>query len=874
MSFCRAIVGSLLLLAAGRPPIATAQDALPSSAVAADFFHVVATSGNATVWVAPPSWKLSPQVGAPGAVRTAVSLAAARNEYEPVQLVTRAGTTGHRRLSLGGPWTGPSGDVLETTLHDVLFTGGGLCATGVADRLAPVTFGANLDVCATGNQAWWLTVHVPTNAAAGLYENTLEIELPALVTSLPVRVTVYDFTLPADAGFTLMANHVFTGSPTNWDLVKAWYAQHRITLENALYPSAFSHPITWGSCTNFYDEGDQPAVYSVRALADRYLAGNGFNDGQGFPRFVGQKFYTSGDPRPPSFCGEPIAGDPRGAQYGTTAYNEKWGAFLKALQDYADPNVAPTNGGNPFGHDYLAKMLYLVMNEPQNAADHDLAAWLAQVSRQYAPLLRLMIAEEAKPEIFDNGTYPGQGYDVWLGHLPAYAGAIGHAQTRRAANGEESWWYMLPNEPDHFLHPTKIARPAVETRALAWLAWQQRVEGWYDSDQESPLLVVTNLPADVHITTTVRAELLRETAEDYAWFRLANGGAKPLPRVANPADAFVAPLADALTGWTRDPARLHALRLQLGARIAGASWNAQLPDDGVRPFGSYYLNFQNPAGNPVDDPLVVAGRTWEKVGWTNYNPATQLGWLLPSTGAGQFLYGYSAAATNADEVQKSWLYDDYGRLVTFVVGLDDGVYDVELAMGRPNANSVALATVNGEDLFGDRAANQPEPIAGNEVRTRRIAVMGGRLAIEIGQPLPGDLQFVNYLAIEAVAPTSRDGLDDRWQVEQFGSTTAADALADGDPDLDGVDNATEFLFGTDPNDGGSVPRLTTQAQAPALELAWPARSGRVYRVEGSTDLQTWQPLAAPVIGTATTVTVALPLTNEPALLLRIAPLVP
>ena len=46
-----------------------------------------------------------------------------------------------------------------------------------------------------------------------------------------------------------------------------------------------------------------------------------------------------------------------------------------------------------------------------------------------------------------------------------------------------------------------------------------------------------------------------------------------------------------------------------------------------------------------------------------------------------------------------------------------------------------------------------------------------------------------------------DGLDDLWEVANFGNTTAQDGT--GDPDGDGKDNLFEFAFNGDPNDAAS-----------------------------------------------------------------------
>ena len=74
-----------------------------------------------------------------------------------------------------------------------------------------------------------------------------------------------------------------------------------------------------------------------------------------------------------------------------------------------------------------------------------------------------------------------------------------------------------------------------------------------------------------------------------------------------------------------------------------------------------------------------------------------------------------------------------------------------------------------------------------------------------------------------------------WQIENFGSTNSPDASADADPDRDGMSNYTEFLVGTDPNDTGSVFRITSlERQGDDIRIAWtmgPSRTNVLQRTE-------------------------------------------
>ncbi len=62
---------------------------------------------------------------------------------------------------------------------------------------------------------------------------------------------------------------------------------------------------------------------------------------------------------------------------------------------------------------------------------------------------------------------------------------------------------------------------------------------------------------------------------------------------------------------------------------------------GAHPRAEYSLNFQDPAGPPSADPLVVDGHEWQKIGWEAYDIKKGYGWSGPYIGdASIMLYQY------------------------------------------------------------------------------------------------------------------------------------------------------------------------------------------------------------------------------------------
>lgn len=97
-----------------------------------------------------------------------------------------------------------------------------------------------------------------------------------------------------------------------------------------------------------------------------------------------------------------------------------------------------------------------------------------------------------------------------------------------------------------------------------------------------------------------------------------------------------------------------------------------------------------------------------------------------------------------------------------------------------------------------------------------------------------------------------DGLPNAWEIA-YGLDPNSDLDPNGathDFDLDGVDNLTEYIAGTAPNDNTSF--LSVQVVDPAGTITWNSVSGRNYQVERATSLLApvvWQPVGGVQPGT-------------------------
>lgn len=696
----------------------------PITPAAGEYTYKLSESpGDLPLWTAPVAHKVQASERAPATTKSGLRLSAARHEHEPVQLVL-----------------GPAGGSVTVKVAPFPKLGSGQRLSlavasyeaGWEEHLTPLADGGSVTLSAGQGTPLWLTVYVPEAAPAGEHTTTLTLTRAAGAVTIPVTLYVFDFALPKEIHFDSQLNLSIATLKGQGSVLAAKTLLHerRLTPTSVPWPSGFGYAITWensaspSKCSAFFDEPNEGPDYSIKHLARKYILGEGWN-GVGFPSAQLFQFVDNATPRPASFCGAS-----RGDHFGTADYNAKWSLFLAALQGYLEQNQ------------YLAKTYYYVQNEPQGDADYKLAAHLCRLTRKAAPKLRIAISEEPKKEIAEEAG-GACGYDLWFAHIRAYQEA--YAQTRQAQHGETVWFYSLDHDPDPYFNPTLVDRPGLHQRIIPWVSWHYRVTGWayYDGGR----FFDGALPR-------YRAELLREGFEDYEYLWLANGKRHGGIKVKEAVDATVDSVASSLTSWTKDADALAALRHELGRFIEGKRTSLpvlQSQTPGARPRGEYHLNFQDPKGKPTASPLVEGGKTYQKVGWEKYDPATQIGWSGENIGKPAItLYGYDDVAGKS-EIQKSYLYDDYGRPNLFELGLENGKYSVTVGVGRPAKgypNDPHNVTIEGVKVVDDEVTTSAAPLI---ERTTVIDLKDGSLSLEVGgkSQKTGDFAytFLGYLKI-------------------------------------------------------------------------------------------------------------------------------
>ena len=539
------------------------------------FGYMLADAADCAVWWCEGTYKVSRERGLPQAKSKAVQISAARNEYEPFQIVLRPKVPLQGVRVTTSPLTQHATRNTQHAIHPenievslveyVPVTTPSDTFGSVGDYPDPLLLHEKpFDVPANVNQPLWLTVYVPKDAAAGVYRGKVRIEAKnAAAMEVPVELRVFDFTLSDDShAKTAYGVHIDNDwhklqTPEQfkqvWDLYMQNCRQHRISPYS---PDAYAR-IKWEL------KGEQVSVdfSDFDKAMTRYLDEFRFNAFN----FV-------------------ILPDSLG---GHARFTPEYKALYQKLMQ---PIIAHLKEKG-----WLSKAYCYWYDEPEESAYPYVIEGMKTL-KEGSPGVRRLLTEQIET--------PLCGYvDLWVPifHLYNYD----HAKQRQSL-GEEVWWYVCTGPrapyPNNF-----IDHPALHHRVRAWMGEKFGVDGelywsatyyrreqsklrnpWQDGMSISPdgygwgngdgmLLYppVKEPPSDPVLKApinSIRWELLREGQEDREYFYLLK---QALAQHATRKAAGEAALSEAmslvksLTEFERDPAKFYAARLKVAEAIEG-----------------------------------------------------------------------------------------------------------------------------------------------------------------------------------------------------------------------------------------------------------------------------------------------------------------
>jgi len=625
------------------------------------FGQLLPSPGECPVWWCPGNYKVFQERTVPLTTNTAVGIAAARNDYEPFQVVLRPQTAlSNVQVSISdfayqdGAGVPPISAMnvefclVEYVPVTVVYDEFGAMGN-YPDPLTPIA--GPFAAAAQTNTPVWCTVFVPKTAPAGNYAATMTIRSERGPVPVPVHLEVFNFTLSdvthTRMGYGVDVNGIWHGSPSSsqrlaiYELYMQNFRKHRASpyfRETSFPPLWVNWSLANGQITHDFTNFD--------ANLGRWLDEYNFNN-----------FWVLNEP------------DTLG---GYTQFTPQYRQFLTQLLGPITAHLRERG--------WLEKAYCFWIDEPQPHL-YPLVMDGMQAHLEAAPgLSRLQATWTVDAALF------GQ-QDLWVQLLSSTLD-FGGVAFRRAA-GEEIWWFLgdIPKAP---LPNDYIDHPAVSPRFRAWMAEKYDIRGelyWYttwwwgsNSAPRNPYLEpmtrnhpggeegngcgsllyppMKTPPSTPLVTGPVnswRWEMLREAQEDREYFWLIK---QLLPRAearlgrSHPAvvegyaalDAAMA-LVPSVSSYTLDPADLYAARARLAAAIValddGAPMIVRQPASLAASLGgsvvlrAEVLGWPPPAFQWQLDGTNVPGANTESLRLSNIGPA-QLGpyRLVASNAAG------------------------------------------------------------------------------------------------------------------------------------------------------------------------------------------------------------------------------------------------
>ena len=750
-------------------------------------------------WTTAPSVRVFKNTPEPVDTDSSIKVFCAKNESEPFVAVVKPKKSGTISVSMGDFGSGIVTDLNRVMYVDIKTPSDNLGRTGFyPDPIMPLRENAVLDVMADENTELWITITVPSAITSGDYSAKLTLGS----VTIPVKLHVFNFTVPSQLHIssqmnfsyeTFLKSYGVSGTGVDYwkyvENINNFFISHRLTPRNPLWPGGLTSG--GGECFISYDcnggVSDPHGIWGFESPATKYIKGDGFNNGTGFPVFQAISFRNndaSVDQRPDTFCTIPRGvSDWYTGNNPQSVYNKKWFSYLKSLQDYL---------GN---HGLLGQSYYYMANEPQNQKAYDAVAWYSQEIKKAAPKLKIMVSEEPKKEIFGHTLYTGAKVDIWLPVLNNYNPDI--SWEREKNNGEQTWIYFLHGTRPPYFNPITLDHPGIESKLTGWFLWKYRIRGiayyslnewsrnpWVDplTDGHNGDLFMLYPPSqenrpipygqtDHCFVSSVRFELMRDGFEDYEYLYLLNNSKQPEVYLDNLSDVQSNKIISNLTSYSRDDEFIYNLRRLIGLKLGGELNN--IPD--IRPKaqhpraletpGDYFINFQNPAGEPVVNPLVVNGNTFMKIGWNSYNDTLGYGWFGDMANV---KYQYLSSGPN--ELQKSVIYDDWGRQKTFEFDCPNGQYDVTVSVGWTGKTyQHQKIKIEGVDFVNDEATTAANPYL---VRSAPVIITDNKLTMAMG--IFDEYTMLNYMTIKhsglSTVLISKDNVSKGFNLSRSGTS--------------------------------------------------------------------------------------------------------
>ena len=419
------------------------------------------------IWRADEEMRVAPFRAVPKEKSRGLSVSAAANEAEAVQLVVKAGAREVRGVSVrpagdlvaGGGAAIPSSavDVRQVTFLDIEHPTDETSSPGLwPEPLEPIP-PSGVTVPAGENRSFWIRVKVPKGAAPGRYAGWLAVSSSGEDdVRVPFGVEVFGFELPEV--MTLKTSFGYTQSRV-YD-----YHRARPGSERSKVNESYLDALSQAHLSPYHPEYGVAAQWTYRVVepsGESGAVGVEFDWASwdaGMERILSRwRFNTFVFTIPGFTSGSfPKDGSPHvfhGRREGTPEYDALAGKYLAGIESHLRERG------------WLDVAYLYWYDEPTSNKFPWLERGLSTV-RRFAPGIRRMITKEPNEGLFG-------GVNLWC---PTPDNLSTPLTAKCRARGDEFWWYvcMQPRAPYATLF---IDHPGTDLRVWLWQTWKARVSG-------------------------------------------------------------------------------------------------------------------------------------------------------------------------------------------------------------------------------------------------------------------------------------------------------------------------------------------------------------------------------------------------------------
>ena len=506
-------------------------------------------------------------------VASSIHISAARNEYEPFQVVVHAGkralsgvnaTTTDLRSNSGGVISASNLTLYrEHYVHVTIPSENSLEGRGwYPDALIPLApppaalkmkvkprfAAAPFRVNARENQPVWVDVFVPKGTVPGDYTGIITVSADnEEALQIAVQLTVWNFTLPDTP--SLRSNFGKLGT----DIAKA----HGVEMNSEPFQTPewnYAAELAAHRISPIITNTDYPRVHDDGTIdyARTHAALKKWID----------TFHVTGFPL------RLLGDDPTGRDRARNV------THLRAMYAYLKAN----------GWENMAYVY--VLDEPESAADYEEVRKRARLIHEAQPGIKVLCTEQPVPENKDWGTLVGS-VDIWVISFLWWDEA---AVAERLRAGDEVWSYLGISLTimGRVVPFWEIDFPLLNFRLPAWLNWRYGAKGllYYSPVNWGQTPDVWKVPANYHTpynehfngdgslfypgtavgingpVLSMRLQQIREGFEDYEYFKLlADRGERAL------VDETVRTIARSTSDWDKRPQAFYDARAAIARRL-------------------------------------------------------------------------------------------------------------------------------------------------------------------------------------------------------------------------------------------------------------------------------------------------------------------